>query len=153
MIRGNKYMIKWKNSSDSEGTFESRFFQNEGDDPELEIYVEKPLPEYYDHAERCAAALNSLPQDSIEKICKGILGSAKKNDHSGSPLSDIKEPADILRYCWFTAVYDVYKTRDDSSLIYIVEGEGDWGENIGFVMDGSRLLYVGAEYFEFCDIL
>ena len=142
-------MINWNND---EGTFESRFFLNENDDPELEIYVEKPLPEYYDHAERCAAALNSLPQDSIEKICRGILRSAKRNNNSGLPLSDIRNPADILRYCWFAAVYDVYRPQDKSRLMYIVEGEGDWGESIGFVMDGSELLYAGAEYFEFCDL-
>lgn len=31
---------------------------------------------------------------------------------------------------------------------YVVEGEGDWGEPVGFAVKGDRVTYVGSDYLE-----
>ena len=31
---------------------------------------------------------------------------------------------------------------------YVVEGEGDWGEPVGFAVKGDRVTYVGPDYLE-----
>ena len=33
-------------------------------------------------------------------------------------------------------------------IAYAVEGEGEWGENIGFVIKNDSVVYVGADYLE-----
>lgn len=37
----------------------------------------------------------------------------------------------------------------DDTIAYAVEGEGEWGENIGFYIDHDDVIYVGADYLEY----
>ena len=70
--------------------------------------------------------------------------SVGKNGETGLPPLFV--PRDILKYCWFTTVY-VNAPKDGGAVSYIVEGEGDWGESVGFVIENDKLTYVGADYF------
>ena len=45
------------------------------------------------------------------------------------------------------ALYVDMKSTDDE-IAYAVEGEGEWGENIGFVIKNDSVVYVGADYLE-----
>ena len=59
----------------------------------------------------------------------------------------LSDPRDILRYCWFAALYvDMAGAEDEVG--YVVEGEGDWGEPVGFAVKGDRVTYVGPDYLE-----
>lgn len=59
----------------------------------------------------------------------------------------LSDPRDILRYCWFAALYvDMAGAEDEAG--YVVEGEGDWGEPVGFAVKGDRVTYVGPDYLE-----
>ena len=136
-------MINWTNKDDVqwEGTFTSRIFRNEEDD-ELTIFIENTSVAEF--AEKCADSLNTLPQQMIDEICSKIAESAEEVGESELPALD--EPQDILKYCWFTTVY-VNAPKDGGAVSYIVEGEGDWGESVGFVIENDKLTYVGADYF------
>ena len=37
----------------------------------------------------------------------------------------------------------------EDEVAYVVEGEGDWGEVIGFVVDNNKVIYVGTDYFDY----
>ena len=39
--------------------------------------------------------------------------------------------------------------RRDDKIAYAVEGEGDCGENIGFVINNDRVIYVGTDYLDY----
>ena len=36
--------------------------------------------------------------------------------------------------------------NEDDEIAYAVEGEGEWGENIGFYIQNNRVVYVGPDY-------
>lgn len=55
---------------------------------------------------------------------------------------------DILNHCWFTALYvNMLSTRDN--VAYVVEGEGEWGDVIGFVVENDQVIYVGTDYLQY----
>ncbi len=60
-------------------------------------------------------------------------------------MPEIKDTLDVLNYCWFTAVY-INVPRNQKHIEYIVEGEGDWGDVVGFVMKDNKPVYVGVDY-------
>ena len=37
----------------------------------------------------------------------------------------------------------------EDELAYVVEGEGDWGEVIGFAVKNDEIIYVGTDYFDY----
>ena len=39
----------------------------------------------------------------------------------------------------------------DDEIAYAVEGEGEWGENIGFVITNKSVVYVGADYLDYME--
>nr|WP_325242711.1 hypothetical protein [uncultured Oscillibacter sp.] len=39
----------------------------------------------------------------------------------------------------------------DDEIAYAVEGEGEWGENIGFVISNDSVVYVGADYLDYME--
>ena len=39
----------------------------------------------------------------------------------------------------------------EDEIAYAVEGEGEWGENIGFVISNGRVVYVGADYLDYME--
>ena len=141
-------MINWINQQDEswEGVFKSIFFLNDENQQDLSIYIENSS--IADYAEKCVESLNSLPETIINKICKKIIKCAKKGGISEDfKLPKLEKATDILKYCWFTTVY-VSIPKSESSISYIVEGEGEWGEVIGFVIKNNRLIYVGIDYFD-----
>ena len=140
-------MINWthKEEGTCEGSFESSFFKNDGDN-ELYIYIESESVE--DYAEKCVAFINNISNPLIDEICKGIIESIKEDGYYDYiELENADNVREILDYCWFTAVY-VNKPNNENEITFIVEGEGDWGEVIGFVIKEGRLGYAGVDYFE-----
>ena len=55
---------------------------------------------------------------------------------------------DILNYCWFTTLY-VNMLSENDEIAYVVEGEGDWGDVVGFAVKNHKVIYVGADYFDY----
>lgn len=136
-------MIEWINKEfDSwEGVFKSRIFRDDEGGDELAVYIEHHS--IADYAEKCIEALNSLSDSVVEKICKGIIKAAKEYGE----LPEINDTLDILNYCWFTAVY-ISVPKNPKHLEYVVEGEGDWGDVIGFRMKNDKPVYIGVDYLE-----
>ena len=73
----------------------------------------------------------------------------------GQPMFDsyfelpaLDSALDVLQYCWFMALYVDMESGDDE-IAYAVEGEGEWGENIGFVISGDKVVYVGTDYLDY----
>lgn len=142
-------MINWINKQDKswEGVFKSTFFRNDENQQELTIYIENSS--IADYAEKCVESFNALPDALRNKICKRIIKCAKKGGISEDfKLPELENAVDILKYCWFTAVY-VSAPKNEKSILYVVEGEGEWGEVIGFVIKNNRLVYVGVDYFKY----
>lgn len=141
-------MINWINQQDEswEGIFKSTFFLNDGNQQDLSICIENSS--IADYAEKCVKSFNSLPETIINKICEKIIKCSKKGGISEDfKLPKLEKATDILKYCWFTTVY-VSIPKSEGSISYIVEGEGEWGEVIGFVIKNNRLVYVGIDYFD-----
>ena len=63
-------------------------------------------------------------------------------------LSALENSLDILKYCWFSTLY-VNMLHKDDEIAYVVEGEGDWGKSIGFVIENNKVIYVGVDYFDY----
>lgn len=142
-------MIYWLNCEDEvcEGSFKSNFFRNDENGDELNVYVKGS--DLTECAEKCVASFNSFTERDINEICKQILSSAAENNVSeGFELPVLDNPTDILRYCWFTALYVNMLSREDE-IAYVVDGEGDWGETIGFAVRGNKVIYVGTDYFDY----
>ncbi len=139
-------MIHWLNQQEDlwEGSFQSRIFRNEAEQRELFICIQSP--EAADYAERCAEHFNSLSDTMVQEICMGLVKSAMQGgteeDFELPPLADAQE---ILQYCWFTTLY--VGLPEGGGISYIAEGEGEWGEVMGFVIRNGQLAYVGVDYF------
>lgn len=120
-----------------EGTFTSSFFRNDGDN-ELVVCIRNG--EIIDYAKKCIEHFNSLPDDVIDEICEGIIESCEKE-------YDLISVRDILDYCWF---YDMtVDVPEGDGISYVIGGEGDWGEVVGFAIKDGSLVYVGADYEEY----
>ena len=39
--------------------------------------------------------------------------------------------------------------NEEDEICDVVEGEGDWGHVIGFVMKDKKVIYVGTDYFTY----
>lgn len=37
----------------------------------------------------------------------------------------------------------------EDEVAFVVEGEGDWGDVIGFAMQNNKVLYVGTEFMDY----
>lgn len=126
-----------------EGTFTSNFFRND-DGNELSVYLRNG--EIIDYAEKCIEHFNSLSDDVIDEICHGLIESCHLSDEDFE-LPELETVRDILEYCWFTSMtVDIPKNEKIS---YLIEGEGEWGEVVGFVIKNGSLAYVGDDYYEY----
>ena len=38
--------------------------------------------------------------------------------------------------------------HEEDEIAYVVEGEGEWGEVIGFAVKNNKVIYVGADYLD-----
>lgn len=139
-------MINWINKQEQswEGTFRSTFFHDDENQYDFSIYIEDSS--IADYAEKCVESFNNLPQSTIKKICKEIIKCAKQGgDNNDFELPKLDNVLDILNYCWFSVLY-VNIPVNNNFVSYIVEGEGEWGEVIGFVINKNKVTYVGVDY-------
>lgn len=141
-------MIDWKNTQEEfwEGIFYSTRFCDDGGNHTLFVCIENE--EDADYAERCVEACNALSEEAVSAVCMGIIrcaGDGGEEDFALPKLQDIQE---ILEYCWFTTLYPL-PPKEDGHIVYAMEGEGEWGETVSFVMDNGRPVYVGTDFQEY----
>ena len=142
-------MIDWIHEEDAfcEGSFKSEFFRNDENDDELMIGMRSV--DLKECAENCVKSFNNLMESQINEICKELINCAKESgDNKDFELSTLENPLYILKYCWFSMLY-VNMLHKDDEIAYVVEGEGDWGESIGFVIENNKVIYVGVDYFDY----
>ena len=125
-------MIYWSNEN-GEGSFQSKFFQDDEYKHKLSIYInDDKLKEC---AEKCVESLNNLTDGMIDEICTQLWENVK-DEFTLPKINDVRE---ILNYCWFEALY-VDMINDDDEIAYAVEGEGDWGTEVGFVIRDNKVI-------------
>lgn len=142
-------MIRWLRQEDGEGEFDSKFFHNEDGD-RLSVYANNNSSDFIECAEQCVDSFNHLPEATIYEICEKLMACAEESEglNEDFEVPPLDNPRDILNYCWFVALYADMENKDDT-IAYAVEGEGEWGENIGFYIDHDDVIYVGADYLEY----
>lgn len=144
-------MIDWLHQDDEvcEGSFKSNFFRDDENGDELTVYVANP--NLTECAEKCVEAFNNLTESEINEICQGIISCAKESSiNEEFELPSLDNALDILNYCWFTALYVNMLSKEDE-IAYVVEGEGDWGEVIGFAVKNNKIIYVGIDYWDYME--
>lgn len=82
------------------------------------------------------------------EICGGIVKCVRESGKGeGFELPAPGHELDILDSCWFTTLY-VNMLHEDDEIAYVVEGEGDWGQEIGFAVKNDKVVYVGMDYLD-----
>ena len=145
-------MIRWLQQEDGEGRFNSRFFRNDENEDEFIVYANSDSPDFMECAEKCVDAFNNLSEPVINEICQKLIRCAQEGNglDEAFELPALDRPLDVLNYCWFVALYVDMESKDDE-VAYAVEGEGEWGENIGFFIKNDRVVYVGADYLDYME--
>ncbi len=141
-------MIDWSYQEDGicEGSFKSKFFRDDENSDVLNVAVKSP--DLMECAEKCVEAFNNLTESDINEICKEIINCAKEGGIDEEfELPKLENALDILNYCWFTTLYVNMLSKEDE-ISYVVEGEGDWGDVIGFAVNNNKVIYVGTDYFD-----
>lgn len=114
-------MIYWSNKN-GEGSFQSKFFQDDEHKHKLSIYInDDKLKEC---AEKCVESFNNLTDNMIDEICTQLW-------------ENIKDECTLS------------KINDDDEIAYAVEGEGDWGTEVGFVIRDNKVIYAGVDYLDY----
>ena len=114
-------MIYWSNEN-GEGSFQSKFFQDDEHKHRLSIYInDDKLKEC---AEKCVESFNNLTDGMIDEICTQLW-------------ENIKDECTLS------------KINDDDEIAYAVEGEGDWGTEVGFVIRDNKVIYAGVDYLDY----
>ena len=108
-----------------------------------------------EYAERCAEAMNEMPPELLEAICKAAkLYCNTYRDDIGEDLADemtvpIDEnsPASEIMKCFKPTVFIVETPEDPSRIGYQLSCECDWEEEHGMEIDilDDRLVYL-SEY-------
>ena len=142
-------MIHWLHEEEGycEGIFKSVFFRDDENGDELSVYMKSP--DLTECAEKCVEAFNHLTESEINDICKEIICCVEEggvNEEFELPVLD--NALDILNYCWFTALYVNMLSKEDETA-YVIEGEGEWGEVIGFAVKNNQVIYVGIDYLDY----
>ncbi|MCI8553413.1 MAG: hypothetical protein HFJ80_00505 [Clostridiales bacterium] len=143
-------MIRWLQQEDGEGRFNSSFFRNDENGDEFIVYTNSDVPNFMECAEKCAEAFNHLSEPVINEICQKLISCAQEGSglNEEFELPALDSPLDILNYCWFMILYVDMGSKEDE-IAYAVEGEGEWGENIGFVINNDSVVYVGTDYLDY----
>lgn len=81
----------------------------------------------------------------IDEICKQLW----ENIKDGFTLPKISDVREILNYCWFEALY--VDMMNDDEIAYAVEGEGDGGTEVGFVIRDNKVVYAGVDYLDYME--
>lgn len=140
-------MIRWLQKEDCEGRFNSSFFCHDENGGELSVYVKSP--DLTECAEKCVEAFNTLSESMINEICEKLISCAKEGGiNKKFKLPVLDHALDILNDCWFIALYVDMASQDDE-VAYVVEGEGNWGETVGFVIRNNKVIYVGVDCFKY----
>jgi len=142
-------MIDWLHleAGVCEGSFKSKFFRDDENGDVLSVGVQSP--DLIECAEKCVEAFNNLTESEINKICQEIINCVKEGGIDDAfELSALENALDILNYCWFTTLYVNMLSQEDE-IAYVIEGEGDWGDVIGFVVNNNKVIYVGTDYFAY----
>lgn len=142
-------MITWLHQEKGfcEGNFKSAFFHDDENGDVLHVGVQSTA--LMESAEKCVAAFNNLTELEISEICRQIINCLKEGGiDKGFELPAFENALDILNYCWFTTLY-VNMLNEEDEIAYVVEGEGDWGDVIGFVVKDNKVIYVGTDYFSY----
>lgn len=142
-------MINWLHQEEGfcEGSFKSVFFRDDENSDMLSVGVQSP--DFIECAEKCVAAFNNLTEYEISEICEEIINCVNEGDTDEEfELPAFESALDILNYCWFTTLYVNMLNKDDE-IAYVVEGEGDWGDVIGFAVKDNKVIYVGADYLSY----
>ncbi len=143
-------MIHWLQREDGEGEFSSKVFCNE-DGEELSVYANSEVADFVECAEKCVETFNNLSEAVVNEICKKIIECAKEGGLDEEfELPALDSPLDILNYCWFQALYVDMGSKDDE-IAYAVEGEGEWGESIGFYINNGSVVYAGTDYLDYME--
>ena len=141
-------MIHWTHKEDGEGRFKSSFFRDDENNDELIVYADSGFSYFVECAEKCVEAFNDLSEIAINEICEKLIACVSEGGiNEEFELPTLNNVRDILKYCWFVALYVDMASRDDE-IAYAVEGEGEWGENIGFVIHKDQVKYVGTDYLD-----
>lgn len=140
-------MIQWLHQEEGycEGVFKSAFFRDDEGSDELGVSAQRP--ELSECAEKCVAVFNNLTEAQITAICEEIIKSAGENGDEEFELPELDNALDILQYCWFTGIY-VNMLCPEDEVAFVAEGEGDWGNVIGFAVQNNEVVYVGTEYMD-----
>ncbi len=141
-------MIQWLHKEEGycEGSFKSSFFRDDENGDELCIMSKSP--DLTECAQKCVEAFNHLTETEISGICEEIINCAREGGIDKEfELPDLDNALDILNYCWFTTVY-VNMLSEEDETAYVVEGEGEWGEVIGFAVNNGKVIYVGVDYLD-----
>lgn len=126
-----------------EGDFISKIFSGE-DGNELSVYIRNG--DIIEYAEKCVKHFNSLSDDMIDEICHGLIESCHLSDEDFE-LPEVEDVREILEYCWFNSM--TVDVPEDDGISYVIEGEGEWGEVVGFVIKNGTLAYVGFDIEEY----
>ncbi len=142
-------MITWQNEfeNNAEGTFKSKFFRNDEHGYEFSICVNDIALK--DCAEKCIDSFDNLPEKVIAEICQMLIECAQtEGAEEGFELPELDNKIDILKYCWFNNLY-VDMAGENDEIAYVVEGEGDWGLPVGFVIRNNQVVYAGGDYLDY----
>lgn len=120
-------------------------------DIDVDLYDDVSL----DYAEKCAEAMNSMPEDLIDAICLCAkkycldflddIGGAELNDiHLSIPVDENTPPREMLK-CFDIGLFTTDVPKDPSRIGYQLSGNCDWEEEHGIeiVILDDRLVYLG----------
>ena len=144
-------MIDWLHQEEGfcEGSFKSKFFRDDENGDVLSVGVQSP--KLTDCAEKCVEAFNNLTESEISEICKEIINCVKEGDIDEEfELPSLENALDILDYCWLRTLYVNMLSQEDD-IAYVVEGEGEWGDVIGFAVENNEVIYVGTDYLDYME--
>lgn len=142
-------MINWLHQEEGfcEGSFKSVFFHDDENGNELFVYAKSS--DLSKCAEKCVDVFNNLTESEIKQICKEIIKCVKESGMDEDfDIDAFENELDILNYCWFTALY-VNMLSEKDEIAFVVEGEGEWGDLIGFAVKNNQVIYVGEDYFDY----
>ena len=104
-----------------------------------------PIEEFTDVTESQTLCSSVENTDYSITLVKSKKHENVKDEFTLPKINDVRE---ILNYCWFEALY-VDMINDDDEIAYAVEGEGDWGTEVGFVIRDNKVIYAGIDYLDY----
>jgi hypothetical protein len=137
-------IITWLNDELENGIFKNPLWADYSKQQGIYICLEDISLK--DYAEKCVNHFCTLPNNMINNICSAIIRCIEKfgGINEDFNLSNLKNPKDILKYCWFTTMYIENPLEDETQIGYSIEGESDWGEVVQIAIKDNSILYVGC---------